>query len=340
MSKRLIIGALNGIKSIISSDFVASIRGADALRCAERISKLFDYTVIGGKCMRSRLMLSTYNAVDRKASSGALDEVVKVAACMELLQAYLLIIDDIMDRSTTRRGKPCWHTLDDVGLGGVNDALVLECAIDRLIQMTISRHPYSSAIMNAFANTKRTTVMGQMLDNSTCGLEDCSWERYTNIVRHKTSYYTMFAPVQIGLLLADERRFSKEVKQLCFKLGYLFQAQDDFLDCFGDPAVTGKNGTDLKDGKCTWVTCKATEKLAKPSFTKYVATFRSNFGQASTDSVNILKQILSSLKIDDDFLLFEKEYGDVLVRDIDSFPHDGLRSVFRQYLGENLHRAA
>ncbi len=54
-------------------------------------------------------------------------------------------------------------------------------------------------------------------------------------------------------------------KLRCFgklKLSVRRTFQDDFLDCFGDPSVTGKIGTDIEDNKCSWLIVQALQRAS------------------------------------------------------------------------------
>src|SRR3954467_6468411 len=59
----------------------------------------------------------------------------------ELLQAFFLVSDDIMDSSITRRGQPCWYRQPNVGMVAINDAFLLESAIYLLLKKYFRSHP-------------------------------------------------------------------------------------------------------------------------------------------------------------------------------------------------------
>ncbi|CDI85839.1 farnesyl pyrophosphate synthetase, putative [Eimeria praecox] len=73
--------------------------------------------------------------------------------------------------------------------------------------------------------------------------------------RLKTSYYSFWLPTALGLLYSgvSERSILAKAEEICLCTGDYFQAQDDFLDCFGCPDSLGKSGTDIREGKCSWL---------------------------------------------------------------------------------------
>ena len=286
-----------------------------------------------GKFSRSSLALNTYMALDPSTSEEQMVKAGKVAATIEMLQTFFLLEDDLMDHGVRRRGKPCWHTLPDVGMTAINDGLLLDCGIDNVIRRTIPEHPRMQAILKSIAEAKQKSVIGQMLDTDTKELTEFTWERYAAIVEHKTSHYSFFLPLVIGMHLADYTTPNQiELRQIAYRIGHLFQAQDDYLDCFGDPAVIGKsNLSDLSEGKCTWVTCALVQKLAKQSPQK-LELFSQNFGKQNEQELTVAREIIVEEGIGQDFEQYQAQTVEQLDAEVASYPITAIRQVLRQTL--------
>ena len=94
-------------------------------------------------------------------------------------------------------------------------------------------------------------------------------------------------------------------------MGHFFQVQDDYLDCFGDPNVTGKIGTDIQDGKCSWVIVNAMQK-ASPS---QKIILKQNYGQLEDKAVANVKDVFNQLDMDGLYRKYEEEaYNDIIER--------------------------
>uniref|UniRef100_A0A915Q7Z1 Farnesyl pyrophosphate synthase n=1 Tax=Setaria digitata TaxID=48799 RepID=A0A915Q7Z1_9BILA len=334
MCRKQIVDAIKGIKRTVVQKFFTGLQEREAKCVIDRIDKLFDHSVCGGKYKRSILLLTAYKALGGHQDKGRLEVVTNTAACLELLQSFFLIEDDVMDEGINRRGKPCWHRLEGIGMNGINDGLLLDCIVSYILRS--NRVP--AAVKDAFDEARRVTVLGQILDGNTKGVDDCTWQRYRTITQHKTSHYTYFTPLQIAALFAAQPLVIEPMKRIAYELGYLFQSKafffclDDYMDCFGDELVMGKVGSDLKRAKCTWVTCKALEKLAnEPNF---MVDFRENFGKPNIVSEQKLKDILEYLRVADDFLAFREICAIRILNDIDHFPMIDLRPVLRQSVSD------
>jgi farnesyl diphosphate synthase len=185
----------------------------------------------------------------------------------ELLQAFFLVSDDLMDSSITRRGQPCWYRQQGVGLIAINDAFLLESGIYIILKKQFRSHPAYIDIVELFHETTWQTELGQLCDLITApedkvDLDNFSMEKYMFIVTYKTAYYSFYLPVALALLylqLATPENL-QQAHDILIPLGQYFQVQDDYLDAYGDPEVIGKIGTDIQDNKCSWIVNQALQR--------------------------------------------------------------------------------
>jgi farnesyl diphosphate synthase len=225
--------------------------------------RVLDYNVPGGKLTRGMAVPSCLQAiVGASLTDDARKQAIVVGWCIELLQASFLVADDMMDKSETRRGQPCWYKVPDVEHKAINDTLILESGIYLLLRHFCGSHARYMDIVHLFQRVALQTQMGQCLDltmeqsqQAGVNLSLYSHEHYVKTVVYKTAYYSFYLSVAAGMMLADVKDAGafKDAEEICVDMGTYFQVQDDYLDCFAPPEVLGKIGTDIKDAKCCWL---------------------------------------------------------------------------------------
>ena len=259
--------------------------------------------------------------------------------CTELLQAYFLVSDDIMDSSKTRRGSPCWYLVPQVGMIAINDSFMLESAIYLLLKKYFRQESCYVDLMELFHEVTFQTELGQLMDLLTApedkvDLSSFSMEKFTFIVIYKTAYYSFYLPVALAIHLAGlaTPKNLQQAKDILIPLGEYFQSQDDYLDAFGSPETIGKIGTDIQDNKCSWLINQAL-KRASP---EQKAVLDANYGAKDAEKELRVKGVYAELKLDEVYKAFEEErVGEIrkLIGEVDE--REGLKkSVFEGFLSK------
>ena len=103
------------------------------------IREMMYYTVPGGKMNRGISVIDTLRIINGKPlSKSQLEDAITLGWCIEFLQAFFLVADDLMDRSQTRRGKICWYRVSKVKEIAVNDSFLLQSFVFDIIRRRFS----------------------------------------------------------------------------------------------------------------------------------------------------------------------------------------------------------
>eukprot|EP00455_Lapot_gusevi_P008054 TRINITY_DN13473_c0_g1_i1.p1 TRINITY_DN13473_c0_g1~~TRINITY_DN13473_c0_g1_i1.p1 ORF type:complete len:375 (+),score=93.04 TRINITY_DN13473_c0_g1_i1:69-1193(+) len=334
----------------LRDDFVQHIsKFAPLPVAADRLHKMLDFNCVGGKMTRGVTVMTATQQICHKANiqhDELAEKAIVLGWCIEALQAFFLVADDLMDKSETRRGRPCWYKLPDVGFDAVNDSLLLDSFIYFLLQHYFdggNNTPASPTLYlqltNLFQDVSLRTKVGQMLDlmSQPQGrkgpelLKQFTWERYKLIVELKTSYYSFYLPLACALLVTghNQPQQLQLTKKIALQLGQKFQIQDDYLDCFGDPQHIGKIGTDIYDHKCSWLVVQALMR-ANPA---QLQTLQDNYGKDLGGPCEArIKQLYRELELPALYQQQERQSFDECVASIENVPDDIPKSIFQDLL--------
>ncbi|MBB2990938.1 geranylgeranyl diphosphate synthase type I [Mycolicibacterium iranicum] len=222
-----------------------------------------------GKCLRS-----TFLYLGWLTGAAPTQAAVRAAASLELLHAFALMQDDVMDESHTRRGRPSahramqhWHRGRRLpGLSsrfGESAAVLLGdlCLVwgEQMLRESGVDAAALTRVWPRYDAMRVELAVGQFADLVNDSARLPSLEDVLDIARRKSGNYTVRRPLEIGAALAggDDRLLSA-LGDYGGAVGEAFQLRDDLLGVFGTPETTGKPaGTDLAARKATTVVAAA-----------------------------------------------------------------------------------
>ncbi|MEO3757187.1 polyprenyl synthetase family protein [Mycobacterium sp. B14F4] len=256
---------------------LTSVAGFVRTRCADDLSAagvdvatdVLLAFVDGGKCVRSTFMYLGW-LCGADDDHGAL----RAAASFELLHAFALLQDDVMDGSELRRGRPAahvrfaqWHR--ERAMSGSADRFGEAAAVllgdlclvwaQQMMRESGVGGPALSRAWPRYDAMRTELAVGQFADLVNDAAEFPEWDQVLDVLRRKSGNYTVRRPLEIGAAMAGcAPGVMAPLSGYGEAVGEAFQLRDDVLGIFGAPEVTGKPASsDLSEHKATSVVVAA-----------------------------------------------------------------------------------
>jgi geranylgeranyl diphosphate synthase type I len=199
--------------------------------------------------------------------------VIDAGAAFELMHAFALFHDDVMDGSATRRGEPTTHVVmsqlhekhswvgESRRFGEGAAILVGDLAFVYADQLLLGA---PQPVWSVWNELRVELNFGQYLDMLGSANSERRLVKAERICRYKSGKYTIERPLHLGAVLAAPEKAEQLLPALSaygLPLGDAFQMRDDVMGAFGETSVTGKPvGDDLREGKPTPLMAMATAR--------------------------------------------------------------------------------
>lgn len=100
--------------------------------------------------------------------------------------------------------------------------------------------------------------------------------------------------------------------------------QDDYIDCFGDERLTGKAGTDIQEGKCSWLAVSALQRCNEAQRALFVECYASK----DPKHVSRIKQLYEELSLPDLYKQQENAIYEGIVKRANALPSNTSPALF------------
>ncbi|MDY0405617.1 polyprenyl synthetase family protein [Virgibacillus sp. 179-BFC.A HS] len=240
---------INDIQNLMDKTFDTFL---DQKNIPDRLKESMLYSLkAGGKRLRPILVFASYEAYAKHP-----EKVLSTAAALEMIHTYSLIHDDLpaMDDDAYRRGKLTNHKMFDEATAILAGDALLTYSFELVASDVNLSSEEKATLLERLAKCSgpEGMVAGQVLDmeaenreSSLAELEEIHSLKTGELIR-----FAVFAGAYLGN--ASEAQINM-LDQFAYKLGLLFQVQDDILDVIGESEKMGKAvGSDEGNMKSTF----------------------------------------------------------------------------------------
>ena len=196
-----------------------------------------------------------------KAVGGDPGDALRSAVAVENFHTAALIHDDISDESKTRRGKPCMHISEGLGIAINAGDMALASVIATVVHDERLSDEIKLRVVHEITEMDKRTIEGQALDIGWARDRrfDLSIDDYLLMATRKTAVYSGGAPLAIGAIIGQGTEEQIEaLRDFGLQTGLAFQIQDDLLNLIGSAESTQKDfRSDITEGKRTYIVVSA-----------------------------------------------------------------------------------
>ncbi|HEX7456729.1 MAG TPA: polyprenyl synthetase family protein [Candidatus Nanoarchaeia archaeon] len=282
----------------------------------------------GGKRVRPAFAYCAYVA----SGGRSLEAILYASAALEVLHAWALIHDDIIDNANIRRGKPSVHKVfedfhrkrgfrGNAENFGVYAAILVGDLAFSYADELLNTAPFPAGRIRRakeyYDLMKKQVIFGEYLDVVAPLKKQITERDLLTILEYKTAKYTIERPTHIGAILAGaEEDILQVFSSYAIPLGQAFQIQDDIMGTFSSEEKIGKPvDSDIKEGKRTLLVLKAYE-YSKRAERKFLDKVLGNqlAGEAEIENVRQIIRECGALEYSQElaYKLIKKAKGAIL----------------------------
>ena len=214
---------------------------------------IWEFLDRGGKRWRPSLFLLVCEALGKDPM-----KFLDFAIIPEVIHNGTLMVDDVEDQSTLRRGRPCTYLLY-----GLDIAINAGNAMYYLPLLTLLRHrdeiPPTQAVRlyEIYVRAMINLSLGQGMDiawhRGLANADEVTEEQYLQMCAYKTGTLARLAAEMAAVLSGASDELVERLGRFAESIGVAFQIQDDLLDLTGGEFSKRKGGVgrDITEGKRT-----------------------------------------------------------------------------------------